>query len=352
MEGQKKGKRRLQPEAYAILNDYFENVSQWPDPTAQEDLAERVRGVGGCEFYTVRQVYSYFANNRAKFIKTGGNDFVLPTGDAPRRGRRKASRGDLRPASSRPLSDSAQDSVTHKLNVLLDDEPDPSPEVVEVWADSLGNGVVAEHILTYAFLRRATTFRESETQAQSPEQQLEKPAAAPPQHQSSSSLNSVSLDAATHRSVPASSPHKEPAEHPAPSTVVPPAVRPANLAQLAEEHPSAVPPTPRPPSDGVRAGHENENAAGAPTSTSTSTSTLISIPPLARVAHDVGPDALVQRVRAALLEADARGTRDSPKTFVDFARWLEAHNEDRGAVLHTTAAAATTATTPRALQPA
>ncbi|KAM5536472.1 hypothetical protein V8D89_009908 [Ganoderma adspersum] len=344
MEGQKKGKRRLQPEAYAILNDYFENVSQWPDPTAQEDLAERVRGVKGCEFYTVRQVYSYFANNRAKFIKTGGKDFVLPTGGAPRQGRRKASRGDLGPASSRPLSDSAQDSVTHKLNILLDDEPDPSPEVVEVWADSLGNGVVAEHILTYAFLRRATTFRESETQAQSPEQPLERPAAAPPQLQPSSSSNSVSLDASTRQSVPASSPHNEPAEHPAPPAVVPPVVRPAHLAQL-EEHPSAALPASLPPSDAVPAGYGNENAAGAPTSTSTPTPTSMSIPPLARVTHTVGPDVLVQRVRAALLEADARGTRDSPKTFVDFARWLEAHNEDRGAALHTTAA-----TTPRALQ--
>ena len=58
----------------------------------------------------------------------------------------------------------APDSVIRKLNVLLDDDPDPSPEVVEVWADSLGNGVVAEHILTYAFLRRATTCQGLEPQ--------------------------------------------------------------------------------------------------------------------------------------------------------------------------------------------
>ena len=75
----------------------------------------------------------------------------------------------------------------------------------------------------------------------------------------------------------------------------------------------------------------------------------MSIPPLARDthAHALGPDALVHRIRAALLEADARGARDSPKTFVDFARWLEAHNGDRGAALH---AAAGTNAPPRALQ--
>ncbi len=49
----------------------------------------------------------------------------------------------------------------------------------------------------------------------------------------------------------------------------------------------------------------------------------------------VGPDDLVEHVRAALLKVNTRGMRDSPKTFVDFARWLKAHNEDRGAVLHT-----------------
>ena len=87
------------------------------------------------------------------------------------------------------------------------------------------------------------------------------------------------------------------------------------------------------------AGNGNGNAAGAPTSTSSP------LPP-AHFIHAVGPDTLVQRVRAALLEADARGTRDSPKTFVDFARWLEAHNGDRGAALHAAAAA----TTSRALQ--
>ena len=63
-------------------------MSKWPDPEAQEDLAERVRRIKGCEFYTARQVYAYFANNRSK-IRSAGKDFALPTGDAPRRGRRK-----------------------------------------------------------------------------------------------------------------------------------------------------------------------------------------------------------------------------------------------------------------------
>lgn len=56
------------------------------------------------------------------------------------------------------------ESLINKLNALLDDEPDPSPKVVVVWAESLGNGIVPEHILTYAFLRRAQSGRQSEPQ--------------------------------------------------------------------------------------------------------------------------------------------------------------------------------------------
>lgn len=68
--------------------DYFQNMSQWPDAAAQEELAERVRGVPGCEFYTARQVYAYFGNNRAR-IRSDGKDATLPTGDSTKRGRRK-----------------------------------------------------------------------------------------------------------------------------------------------------------------------------------------------------------------------------------------------------------------------
>ena len=38
----------------------------------------------------------------------------------------------------------------------MQDDPDPSPEVAEIWAEGLGDDVVPEHILTYAFLRRAS----------------------------------------------------------------------------------------------------------------------------------------------------------------------------------------------------
>lgn len=121
MEGQKgTSRRRLTLEAYAILNgtrstlwkdtkshpntqsvcyrdapgpsvpcpDYFINISKWPDPDAQEELAERVRRVPGCGFYTARQVYSYFANSRVK-VRASGKDAVLTTGEHARRGRPK-----------------------------------------------------------------------------------------------------------------------------------------------------------------------------------------------------------------------------------------------------------------------
>ena len=47
-------------------------------------------------------------------------------------------------------------SVVSKLDILLQDDPDPSPEVAEIWAEGLRDDVVPEDILTYAFLRRAS----------------------------------------------------------------------------------------------------------------------------------------------------------------------------------------------------
>ena len=47
-------------------------------------------------------------------------------------------------------------SVVSKLDILLQDDPDPPPEVAEIWAEGLGVDVVPEHILTYAFLRQAS----------------------------------------------------------------------------------------------------------------------------------------------------------------------------------------------------
>ncbi|KAI1782082.1 hypothetical protein LXA43DRAFT_1053300 [Ganoderma leucocontextum] len=315
MESQKRSKRRLRPEAYAILNDYFVNVSQWPDPTDQEELAEQVRRVPGCEFYTTRQVYSYFANNRAKVIKNVGTDVVLPTGIKKRRSRRKASQADVDPGPSlQTMSDADPDSVLSKLNVLLDDEPDPSPEVVEIWAESLGHAVVPEHILTYAFLRRADNHQDLKTEpnesqlpspAQSPELRPEGPASEQQPLQYPAPF--PSLDVSTNPFPPDRSPNEKLAE--CPSTALPPST-PSTNNELAEPHSQSA-------SDAVPPG--DENAAG-------------SIPP---PAFTVGPDEQVEQVRAALLEASTRDAHESPKTFVDFARWLKAHNEDSGAFLHT-----------------
>ncbi|KAM5536480.1 hypothetical protein V8D89_009916 [Ganoderma adspersum] len=45
-------------------------------------------------------------------------------------------------------------SVVAKLDVLLEEEPSPTPEVAAIWADVLAQGVFAEDILTYALLRQ------------------------------------------------------------------------------------------------------------------------------------------------------------------------------------------------------
>ena len=44
-------------------------------------------------------------------------------------------------------------SAVAKLDVLLEEEPSPTPEVAAIWADVLAQGVFAEDILTYALLR-------------------------------------------------------------------------------------------------------------------------------------------------------------------------------------------------------
>lgn len=48
---------------------------------------------------------------------------------------------------------SRKHSVVAKLDVLLEEEPSPTPEVAAIWADVLALGVFAKHILTYALLR-------------------------------------------------------------------------------------------------------------------------------------------------------------------------------------------------------
>lgn len=49
------------------------------------------------------------------------------------------------------------------LEVLLKDDPNPSPEVAEIWAERLGGGVTVEQVITYAFLHpRRSAQREGD----------------------------------------------------------------------------------------------------------------------------------------------------------------------------------------------
>ncbi|KAM5536483.1 hypothetical protein V8D89_009919 [Ganoderma adspersum] len=48
----------------------------------------------------------------------------------------------------------AKHLVVAKLDVLLEEEPSPTPEVAAIWADVLAEGVLAEDIITYALLRQ------------------------------------------------------------------------------------------------------------------------------------------------------------------------------------------------------
>ena len=151
------------------------------------------------------------------------------------------------------------------------------------------------------------------------------------------------LNVSVNPSRPVDSPQRGPEEHAAPPSA--PTPLPTNSDQADEHSPhgkhlradSGPFPPPRfqvendaalrsasQPSPGPIANPSgDENAAGAWVARATLPAKLLA-----------GPDKLVERVRDALLEADTRGTRECPKTFADFTRWLKTHNEDRVAALY------------------
>ncbi|KAI0690497.1 hypothetical protein C8T65DRAFT_97420 [Cerioporus squamosus] len=125
----RKKKIHLPNVAYDILNDHFFNVSEWPDEPARMTLAEKLREIPGCEHYTAVHVYRYFGNMRSKTCS-----------------------GPVKPRKSTVPLQEATESIESRLDVLLRENPNPSPEVAGIWAEKLGAGTAPEHILTYAFL--------------------------------------------------------------------------------------------------------------------------------------------------------------------------------------------------------
>ncbi|KAI0716471.1 hypothetical protein C8Q76DRAFT_692177 [Earliella scabrosa] len=129
--------RRLPPEAYKILRDYF-NVNQYPSRAEKEQLVKRIRGLPGCEDYNLKRL-SLYMNQRRQARKSSEN---VPSPSM-------TSAHILYPSLARdPV-------LIEKLEVLLKEHPNPPPEVAAIWATRIGVGVVADDILTYARLQRA-----------------------------------------------------------------------------------------------------------------------------------------------------------------------------------------------------
>ncbi|KAM5535320.1 hypothetical protein V8D89_011005 [Ganoderma adspersum] len=126
--------------------DYFLHESQWPDRLERVKLAHRVNAVLRCYCYSSQHVYMHFAHlrGREKRFSEGcrpGSPSLDP--DPQRKG-----------ADMRMGGTTRKHSVVAKLDVLLEEEPSPTPEVAAIWADVLAQGVLAEDILTYALLRQ------------------------------------------------------------------------------------------------------------------------------------------------------------------------------------------------------
>ncbi|PIL29568.1 hypothetical protein GSI_08204 [Ganoderma sinense ZZ0214-1] len=129
------------------MDDYFLHESQWPDKRARLELARRVNAVLQCSCYSAQHVYMRFVHLRRRqdpAVEKESENSLLT-----RRCREDAE------MSLRVEEATRSDSVVAKLDVLLEEEPGPTPEVAAIWADVLSEGVMAEDIITYALLRQA-----------------------------------------------------------------------------------------------------------------------------------------------------------------------------------------------------
>ncbi|KAI1786142.1 hypothetical protein LXA43DRAFT_1065299 [Ganoderma leucocontextum] len=123
--------------------DYFFNESQWPDLPARIGLAHRVNAVLQCHCYTAQHVYMRFTYLRQR-QKTPAARRPVPRSPSP-----SAQKKDTGTRTRGVVH-----SVAAKLDILLEAEPSPTPEVAMIWADVLSEGVAPKDILTYALHRQ------------------------------------------------------------------------------------------------------------------------------------------------------------------------------------------------------
>ncbi|TBU38279.1 hypothetical protein BD309DRAFT_994555 [Dichomitus squalens] len=222
-------------------------------------------------------------------------------------------------------------SVVSKLDVLLKEDPDPSIEMAEIWAESLGDDVFPEHILTYAFLRRASSRQGSidEKWVAGPSADIHTPSlalAAPDILASGSSSGPSDYQSVQGSpSSPCQSPLPSlPLHHPSGDSTghLTPAMNPSSLLLIPKVEEATL--------EGAsnEAGSLSQTVRlSGPVRPSGRAASHATSPPQQLV---ILPEELAQGLRAAPLDSVSRDDSEIPKTFADFTRWLQQLNASAG----------------------
>ncbi|KAI0740014.1 hypothetical protein C8Q76DRAFT_790501 [Earliella scabrosa] len=125
-------------EAGRVLTDYFNHVTSTPNADQRERLADEVRRIPGCEYYTPLHVYRFFRNLRAR-AKEKIFDCTESAGDLGSTG-----------------------SVVATLDRLLEQEPDLSPMTAEMWTTKIGQESTPQANSTCALPKRREKTRKHE----------------------------------------------------------------------------------------------------------------------------------------------------------------------------------------------
>ena len=72
----------MRPPRRRLGSDFYNNVSTHPSEDERVELAEAVRRVPRCDFYTPQKVYNWFLNSRTRAKRAGAAGTVPSSGGA------------------------------------------------------------------------------------------------------------------------------------------------------------------------------------------------------------------------------------------------------------------------------
>ncbi|TBU39906.1 hypothetical protein BD309DRAFT_968626 [Dichomitus squalens] len=173
-ESKTRSYRRRPKEVYEILGHFFHHVTDYPNRQQRDELAKRIQCIPGCEDYKASNVNQYFATKRQteRRASVEGRD--------PQRRAHPEPVPFVAPPSAMTSAHVLWPSLTKEpktlplLEVLCKENPTPTIEIANIWAESLGNGATPEHILRYARHRELQSRRGGEHSTSPP------PPAMPP----------------------------------------------------------------------------------------------------------------------------------------------------------------------------